>query len=392
MFIANLFRVKNNTERIYGLDILRAVAILFVLNVHSALFFNKNSLAYRLLTSFNLDGVTLFFVLSGFLIGGLLIRQFNMPNITFYTLLSFWLRRWFRTLPAYFLVLLILLILGFCTKQLLPETSVKGYFFFLANFNKPMPNYLFPESWSLAVEEWFYILVPAAVFISITVFKINVRYVVFILAFTLILGITAFRYYRFTCWPAHLLNGEVIDLFFRKQVSTRLDCIMYGVLGSYIAYYHTNAWKRYPNTLFIIGVCLLYLHYVQYIFGYFGLLYSCVFAYSVPPLGVLCLLPRLTLIKTGKGMLYKSITLISIISYSLYLLNYSLVREYLIEDLLNPHLSTLLTVRALKITDYTIFWIFTVAGGILFYKYFEQPMTLLRERGTPLHKTSIVKK
>lgn len=392
MLITNLFRVKNNTERIYGLDILRAVAILFVLNVHSALFFNKNSLTYWLLTALNLDGVTLFFVLRGFLIGGILIRQFNSPNITFNTLLNFWLRRWFRTLPAYFLVLIVLLILGFCTKQLLAETSVKGYFFFLANFNKPIPNYLFPESWSLAVEEWFYILVPAEIFISITAFKINVRYAILILAGTLILSVTAFRYYRFTCWPAHLINGEVIDLFFRKQVTTRLDCIMYGVLGSYIAYYHADTWKRYPNALFIIGICLLYLHYVQYIFGYFGLLYSCVFAYSIPPLGVLCLLPRLTLIKTGKGMLYKSITLISIISYSLYLLNYSLIRTYLIEDFLNPYLSHFLTARALKITDYLVFWIFTAAGGILLFKYFEQPMTQLRDQITYSRKTSIVKK
>jgi hypothetical protein len=167
---------------------------------------------------------------------------------------------------------------------------------------------------------------------------------------------------------------------------------MYGVIGSYIAYYHANAWKRYPNALFITGVCLLYLHYAQYVFGYFGLLYSCVFAYSVPPLGVLCLLPRLTLIKTGKGVLYKSITLISIISYSLYLINYSVIRTYLIEDLLNPHLSHFLTARALKITDYLIFWIFVVAGGILLSKYFEQPMTQLRDRIMPLRKAPIVKK
>lgn len=167
---------------------------------------------------------------------------------------------------------------------------------------------------------------------------------------------------------------------------------MYGVIGAYIAYYHADTWKRYPNALFIIGICLLYLHYAQYIFGYFGLLYSCVFAYSIPPLGVLCLLPRLTLIKKGKGILYKSITSISIISYSLYLLNYSLIRTYLIEDLLNPHLSSFLTVSALKITDYAIFWLFTVAGGILLYKHVEQPMTELRDRITPLRKTPIVKK
>lgn len=386
MHIKNLFHVKDDTERIYGLDILRAFAILFVLNVHSALFFNKTSLTYKLLVALNLDGVTLFFVLSGFLIGGILIRQFNTSNITFNTLFSFWLRRWFRTLPTYFVILIVLLILGFSTKQLPSVTDIKGHFLFFANFNRPMPNYPFPESWSLAVEEWFYILVPAAFFILITVFKINVRYAILILAATLIIGITAFRYYRFTCWPAHMLNGDAIDQFFRKQVSTRLDCIMYGVIGSYIAYYHAGAWKRFPGALFTVGICLLYLHYAQYIFGYFGLLYSCVFAYSIPPLGVLCLLPQLTLIKTGKGILYRSITFISIISYSLYLLNYSIVRVYLIESFLNPHLSHLLPQKSLKITDYIVFWTFTIGGGLLLYKNIEKPMMLLRDHIKPYAK------
>ncbi|MDB5147386.1 MAG: Peptidoglycan/LPS O-acetylase OafA/YrhL, contains acyltransferase and SGNH-hydrolase domain [Mucilaginibacter sp.] len=391
MYKTNLFQVKDNTQRIYGLDILRAIAILFVLNVHSALFFDRNSITYRILTALNLDGVTLFFVLSGFLIGGILIRQFDTSDITFEKLLNFWLRRWFRTLPAYFLVLAILLLLGFCTKNLPPASSIKGYFFFLANFNHPMLAYLFPESWSLAVEEWFYILVPAAIFILISIFKSNTRNTVLFVACILILGVTAFRYYRFISWPVQLLNGDVIDHVFRKQVSTRLDSIMYGVIGAYISYYHSDTWKRRPGILFITGVCLLYSHYAQYIFGYFGLQYSCVFAYSIPPIGVLCLLPQLTLIKTGTGILYKAITLISIISYSLYLLNYSIIREYIIEDSLNPHLKHFLTGKALQIADYTIFWLLSFIGAVLLYKYFEKPVMLLRDRITAAPKKQIVK-
>src|ERR1700742_3796245 len=99
MKLTRLFKIDFDTKRNYGLDILRAFAILFVLNVHSANCFKPDSRALRVLTFFNLDGVMLFFVLSGFLIGGILIRQFEKERASAKMLFTFWIRRWFRTLP-----------------------------------------------------------------------------------------------------------------------------------------------------------------------------------------------------------------------------------------------------------------------------------------------------
>jgi len=84
MPLFNNFKLQIPENRIYGLDILRAMAILFVLNIHSAHFFSPTSLIFKILTPLNLDGVTLFFVLSGFLIGGILISQFEKDSITPY--------------------------------------------------------------------------------------------------------------------------------------------------------------------------------------------------------------------------------------------------------------------------------------------------------------------
>ena len=107
----NILKIELNPERIYGLDILRAFAILFVVAGHGEV------LLPRQLKSINdffvFDGVSIFFVLSGFLIGGILIKILEKNQITINLLFEFWIRRWFRTLPNYFLILITLGILHF---------------------------------------------------------------------------------------------------------------------------------------------------------------------------------------------------------------------------------------------------------------------------------------
>ena len=67
------FSLNTGHSRIFGLDLLRAIAILFVVIGHSSILAPEHiKPIIRLIT---LDGVAIFFVLSGFLIGGILIRQ-----------------------------------------------------------------------------------------------------------------------------------------------------------------------------------------------------------------------------------------------------------------------------------------------------------------------------
>ncbi len=98
----------NLKERIFGLDALRATAILMVVSSHVLWIYPKsNAFIPTLFELFGFWGVELFFVLSGFLIGSILYKTFVNENFTLKSVFHFLKRRWFRTLPNYYLVLLL---------------------------------------------------------------------------------------------------------------------------------------------------------------------------------------------------------------------------------------------------------------------------------------------
>ena len=108
--LTDILKLELNPNRVYGLDILRALAIFFVVLAHGDKLMPPERYKYFHYIVF--DGVAIFFVLSGFLIGGILIKILNEKELTFSGMLNFWKRRWFRTLPNYFLILSILIILN----------------------------------------------------------------------------------------------------------------------------------------------------------------------------------------------------------------------------------------------------------------------------------------
>lgn len=169
----------------------------------------------------NFDGVSIFFVLSGFLIGTILIKTLNKEGVSGKTLFDFWQRRWGRTLPAYYLILFIHFVLQHFIYKHISGSSIFPFLVFLQNFAYPFTKPMFGESWSLAVEEYFYLTAPVLIVLGIIYGKLSVKKSLLITACIVITATTGFRYYRYLIDP--IQTAESLDVIFRKQVITRLD-------------------------------------------------------------------------------------------------------------------------------------------------------------------------
>jgi len=369
-----MLKIEFSQNRVYGLDALRAYAIFTVVYGHSALIFSSESIK-QILRFPNLDGVTIFFVLSGFLIGGILIKIIESKAISFSVLIEFWKRRWFRTLPNYFLILVITFALLGSGDAL----DFAAYALFLQNISTPHPAF-FPEAWSLSVEEWFYLIIPIGIFLAIKS-GMKPSQAVLLSIISIIVMSICIRYYKF--YTIEINTMALWGPNIRKQVITRLDSIMIGVLGAYLNYYHCTLWLRYKKELFFAGLAMLVLYKALYLIRADLNLelnaYYCVYSLLLISLGTLFLLPFLSTYKRKEGRMYRTITIMSLISYSMYLINLSLVKNSFL-----PFVMQLAPVAwtglGMEIFTYMVYWAITIVGSILIYKYYEAPFTKLRDR------------
>lgn len=144
-------------SRNLGLDVVRALAILLVLVAHYSTVVSRwiDVTPPDHLLSVGGMGVELFFALSGYLIGRLLI-DIARTQPSGRELLIFLVRRWMRTLPLYYVWLAFLLLVMPPRAGLYSEAA--AYATLSQNLAWPMPTHgWFAVSWSLTIEEWFYL-------------------------------------------------------------------------------------------------------------------------------------------------------------------------------------------------------------------------------------------
>lgn len=373
-------------ERVFGLDLLRAMAILVVVYGHG-LHFASPDLPMDLLALPILDGVTLFFVLSGFLIGRILLKTINHEQFNGSMLLQFWIRRWFRTLPNYYFVLTLIILATLLTGDQAPPMpeNIASYYLFSQNLAWPHPEF-FGEAWSLAIEEWFYLTIPLPLLLVSMTRKIDLHRFMWFYIFAVIIGTMMLRFFLVSLHGYD--NKHDWDYGLKMLVVTRMDSLMFGVLGAYLSLYNKDLWARASHPLiFWSGVGLLFFdRYMR--LGADNMAYLNYFSLTITPIATLLLLPKLSTWHTMPGPVGKAVTFISVNSYSMYLINQALVAETLIPALM-PGLMHLLWRFGdhIHLIQFILFWLFTLAGSAFLYRFYEKPMTHLRDRFGKGHRT-----
>jgi len=212
--------MENNQEKIYlpSLNGIRAIAAMMVLFWHISQFFPMFGLSGKEnpISGF---GVTLFFVLSGFLITYLLLKEKNIYSTI--SIKNFYIRRILRIWPLYFFaIILSIIFIPFLTNISLPQNIINSYlFYFLLLPNIPFALNttisIITPLWSIGVEEQFYAFWPI-------LFKKS-KYILYSLIGVFCVFLFTKLFFRFTeNWFLYSYFG-----------ATRIHCMALGAMGAF---------------------------------------------------------------------------------------------------------------------------------------------------------------
>ncbi|MDO5981805.1 acyltransferase family protein [Flavivirga spongiicola] len=363
-------------QRVFGLDLVRAIAIVMVVFSHVAWIIPKDKkLTLDVLSVFGVLGVEIFFVLSGFLIGRIIFRIYTSDDFSFSSIFYFWIRRWFRTLPNYYLALLINICAAVYIGMTLPDGLWK-YVFFIQNFSSEMPRF-FMESWSLSIEEFAYLLLPLCLFFTLFI-KTKISKPNTFLGMTLLiifLFIISKTIYNFNEPVRTLINW---NNSLKSIVIYRIDAVYYGVLAAYISIVKTKFWKRIKYTSFGLGMLLFLSWNVLMLIKAVQIEeYSFVWNVLYLPMNsiiIMLMFPLLSQMNTAPEFILKPITFISVISYAIYVIHYSVILQLLKYFIPSNNLPDF------DIMVYIIVYISsTILISYIIYRFFESPITKLRD-------------
>jgi peptidoglycan/LPS O-acetylase OafA/YrhL len=358
------------TPRIFGLDLLRASAITMVVVAHGIPFVAPHLPSLSLLGHFGEFGVSLFFVLSGFLVGGILWRSGDRIG-TADGLLGFLSRRWLRTLPNYYLFLLgNILLWTFINPAAVIMPQAARCALFVQNLAWA-PGPFFIESWTLAVEEWFYLLSPLALFLLLRA-KARFGTAFLTVAGAMLLVPLASR----ALAPATVdwANGMRLPVLFR------LDAIAFGLIFYRLSVAFPDAWRRLRAAAAVAGGALAFSAYcLVFLLDVDRSWYARTLLFDQIGLGFALLLPwASTLTVTKQSFPVGAVRSLAVWSYSLYLCNWGM-HVLFMAALRGRHVESALIGSAAVLA----YLIACVATAALVYRYFEKPVLALRDRIRP---------
>ncbi|MCL1663161.1 acyltransferase [Elizabethkingia ursingii] len=245
------------SERLNGLDHLRALAIILVLTYHYRAFGHPAWI--DTIGRFGWIGVDLFFVLSGFLISDQLFDSIKKYNSI--PLRSFFIKRFFRIIPPYFFTLFLYFCIPFFREREALSPLWK-FVTFTHNYGLDVINRgTFSHAWSLCIEEQFYLFLPFSLLLLIKTKKLS--WIKWLAPLLIIISIIL----RFIAWNEYIIPHLNSDKFWLEwymkiyyPTYTRLDSLAIGVLIGYL-HHHSATFKRFihsnGNILFFSGAIIL---------------------------------------------------------------------------------------------------------------------------------------
>ena len=365
----------SDRERQPGLDLLRALAIIVVVIYHAALFGFK--LPGRV-DRFGWIGVDLFFVLSGYLIGGQLLAPLARDQRM--NLGRFFARRALRIMPAYFVVLAIYFLLP--SSREYSEMSQPLWKFLLSIQNIALHGgTAFSHAWSLAVEDQFYLALP---FLLLFLYRRPSSAI--IIPCLLVVGGIALRTFLAAQNPS--IDGGVSFRGFQAWIYyptwTRLDPLVFGVALAAIEKFRPQWWRRLTNyAIWLWLPALVLIVYGLWLGeGDYLTVTACTWQFPLIALGMAALLicavsPRLVF----RRVAIPGAAFIASIAYSAYLIQKLVIR--FVEQFCASHNIVLTSAPALICVEFCVY----AAATILFFTV-ERPFLQLRHRITPRSRAS----
>ncbi|WP_282016104.1 acyltransferase family protein [Marinifilum flexuosum] len=364
----------NNTNRLHGLDHLRAIAIILVMIFH----YGRGIPDWlEPIKRIGWTGVDLFFVLSGYLIGFQLLKEFKGNSKI--NLKRFYMKRLFRIVPAYLAVLILYYSLG-SLREGSGLPPLWKFLTFTQNYGlDSQTQKSFSHAWSLCVEEQFYLLMPISI---ILFFQTRLQKLAPYFMLTLIGVGILLRIYNWNEFVQPFIESGSRRLMVQGLLEkvyypshNRMDGLIVGVLIASIFNFKPG-WQaflsKYGNISLLLGLILFLLAYqvCESILSFKAMVYGLPLislAYGFIVIGAIS--PTSILYKLKSRFTF----VIATLSYAIYLSHkqvYHFVKIW-VTDIDNGFIQQ------------NVFWIcliLAVIGGLILHLFIEKPFMKLRDQ------------
>lgn len=354
--------------RRFGLDVFRAIAVLCVAVTHftplvvEPWVLNKDFVRWE--RYIGALGVDIFFALSGYLIGVILLRM--IPPLVDMTLVKrFWMRRWLRTLPAAYVSAVVAIIVA------TPEDWLD--FVMRITFVSSLTPYYHSDEmrvwWSLASEEYFYLVFPLLLLLWV---RVGWRHWAFGLTLGCIALLSVGARFGWLSQLDPLAMGSVELIPY-----VRLDPMIFGAIVAWIRIKRPD-WFAHLNTVgYAPGMVLLWVGFMLLLDKLRWMPMAVGLGHTFIGIGAALIIPAVeTLRSTGLRMLDRSLVWIAAISYSIYLYHDIFVtfleRQFGFAQTL-PEMGVL----------FVAYSVLTLGASWLSYRLVEQPVLVWRDTHMP---------